>query len=612
MQLSWKARAWELARVVGRYVWDFHLRSELAPWKFARRIWSQGPAMRGASGALFVLAIGAGVAGKVAAPSETQRAVLEWTFFALCALAFGTAAGAAAGWGASGFAVLAPWLAYFAIVTASALGGTAWRAAITFPIFALLLVAWRLCVAEQRRGRAAVLWTLFALGAGWVTSGLSGFRAALDLTWQVGGALCGAILAAAGFIAAWARRSRPAFPLSFGRTLALAGGALGAVLALSASQDRALTTSWAASSFPQLDFVVTLFWFWSGAGFGLSLWRVVDWTTRRAFRLGLGRPILIGAPALWVVALAVEYCIVHWHLGQVELRLSAEAHAALTLAAVAAFAWWRLRGRLTARRLLDLEMIWIVAFLALFALNSKATGFAALGPGEKASGLAGAVAFVGVLGIVARAERDWNTTSDRHLGVYVAWAGTFIAILVADLLEPALQLDKQMAVQVFEGMATLGLPLAIHGHLTRGARRAERVPVLANLAWFVLGMLIAFGLMHAESADWRWLVAAIPIWALLLVAGRAIHPSWDRLAGAMAGTMLAAGTTFYWRLPTVFCVPFHPAVPSVEMLTLWYRARPFDLTTELAVTGAGLAAGALCGWVVFVDRSPRAARAQNS
>jgi hypothetical protein len=72
----------------------------------------------------------------------------------------------------------------------------------------------------------------------------------------------------------------------------------------------------------------------------------------------------------------------------------------------------------------------------------------------------------------------------------------------------------------------------------------------------------------------------------------------------MAGCMLAAGTTLYWRLPITFCIPFHPAIPSLEQLTLWHEARrTFGLDVQLAVTLGGLAIGAMCGWLVFTGRS---------
>jgi hypothetical protein len=264
---------------------------------------------------------------------------------------------------------------------------------------------------------------------------------------------------------------------------------------------------------------------------------------------------------------------------------------------------WKRRGRLTPRRLIDLNTFWVVGCLALFAVASKLETFDSFLTTTAATGLAVAAAIIGVLGIVSRTEKDWTAASGRRVGLYVAWAGAFIAIMVADQVDPSWRLDQQMAVQVFEGMLTLGVPLAIHGRLARRAPAANRFPVLTHLLFFVIGMLVAFGIMHVDYADWRWLLISIPAWGGILWVARRFCPSWDRLAGAMAGAMLAAGTTLYWRLPMTICVPFHPAIPSLETLTLWYEARrALGFDVQLGLTFAGIAAGALSGWLVFRGR----------
>jgi hypothetical protein len=215
--------------------------------------------------------------------------------------------------------------------------------------------------------------------------------------------------------------------------------------------------------------------------------------------------------------------------------------------------------------------------------------------------------------MVSRAEGDWTAASDRRVALYAAWGGACVAILVADPLDPTWRMDQQRAVQVFEGMFTLGLPLAIHGRLARHAPAARRVPVLTHVACFVTGNLVALAVMRIDHADWRWLLGALPIWCLILVGARGLCRSWDRLAGAMAGTMLAAGTTVYWRLPGVFCVPFRPPIPSVETLTTWYQTRAtLGLDAQLALTLAGVASGALGGWLVFSGRPAPGADATRS
>ena len=54
----------------------------------------------------------------------------------------------------------------------------------------------------------------------------------------------------------------------------------------------------------------------------------------------------------------------------------------------------------------------------------------------------------------------------------------------------------------------------------------------------------------------------------------------------------------YWRLPATLSVPFHSAIPSIEVLTRWYDVRrSLSLETELLITFAGVPLGALCGWI---------------
>ena len=284
----------------------------------------------------------------------------------------------------------------------------------------------------------------------------------------------------------------------------------------------------------------------------------------------------------------------------VELQLAAPGHLALTLGALAVLMWWWWRGRVTPRSVIDLNTIWAVSLLALVAVTSKLTAFASLGSDATANGVAIGGAFVGVLGPVSRSERDWAAPTDRHVALYAAWALAFIAILVADELDPSWRLDQQMAVQVFEGMFTLGLPLAIHGRLAHRTPAASRVPALAHITLLVAGHARGSGPDADRSCRLAVAVGGHPAWLVVLLVARWRHPAWDRLGGTLAGAMLAAGTTLYWRLPTTFCVPFRPAFPSLETLSLWSEARrTLGFDAQLAVTLGGLALGALCGWLVF-------------
>ena len=609
---KWKRSLEELATAPFSYLWQFHLKSRVASWALARRISRLGWPLRIVIAALIVLSAVAAMASRIANPSEAQRAALDITFLALSALAFGTGAAAMAGWGATGFAAIAPWLAYFSITSTSMLAETRARILIAVPIWALLFVGWQLCVADTRRWRGALAWAFLAGGAGWLTSGLSGFRAALDVSRATGAALFGILLALAGVVAWWWRRNQENSPPAFGEVVALTSGVLAAVLGMSALYDRQATVSWVTAFFPQLDLLVTLFWFWSGGGFALAILKLVDWTTRRGVRMGLGRALVLGAPAVWIVAGIWEGYVASGpeHMRSAELPFVAQAHLFVTVGALSLVAWWRARNRFTARRVIELNTVWVVAFLALLALASKLSAFGADGLSPRASEFVVSAAIIGVVGTLARAEQDWSIAADRRVALYAAWAGIFVVILIADQLDPSWQLAHNRAIQAFEGMLTLGLPLAVYARITRRQRGSKRIPVLTHLSWFMLGTIVAFGIMQFNATDPRWLLAAVPLWMLALIVNRGLRPLDDRLTVAMAGAMLGAGTTMYWRLPATMSVPFHAAVPSIEVLAGWYEfRRSMSLGTELLVTFGGILIGALCGWIAaatFVRTRPDA------
>jgi hypothetical protein len=596
----WKRSLEELASAPFSYVWQFHLKSRVAAWALARRIWRLDRSLRVVLAAVVVLSAAAALASRIDAPTEGQRAAIDFIFLALCALAFGICAAALAGWGAISFAAITPWLAYFSVSGTSMLAETPARVLIAFPVWTLAYVGWRLCVADARRARGALIWVAIAGGAGWLTAGLSGFRAVLDLSRATSAVLFAFLLALAGVVAWWWRRGRTNAAPTFGDIAMLTGGMMALVLAVSAIHDRTATISWVSAFFPQLDYLATLFWLWSGGGFALAILKLVDWMTRRALRTGLGRPLVVGAPIAWIAAGIWEWLIARGNGGarSAALAFVAQVHLAVTLSTLGVVTWWRFRGRLTARRVVELNTVWVVAFLALLALASKLAVFDPAAMSAGASELVMGATLAGVFWTLARAEKDWSGTADRRVALYAAWGVTFVAILIADRLDPSWQLSENRAIQVFEGMLTLGLPLAVHARITRRRRGSKRIPVLTHLAWFMLGTLVAFGIMQFNATDPRWLIVAIPIWLCLLLARRAIGASDDRLTVAMAGAMLAAGTTMYWRLPATMSIPFQAAIPSIDVLAGWYEfRRSMTLGTELFVTFGGLPMGALCGWI---------------
>ena len=140
-------------------------------------------------------------------------------------------------------------------------------------------------------------------------------------------------------------------------------------------------------------------------------------------------------------------------------------------------------------------------------MTSKLVAFATLGASTPSSGPALAAAIIGVLGIVSRVEGDWSETSLRDLALYAAWGATFTAIVVAGRLSPAARIDEHQAVQVFEGMFTLGLPVAVYGRRSRRAPRPARAGARPLLLLFVLGTVAALdsitmvALAHAGGAS---------------------------------------------------------------------------------------------------------------
>lgn len=604
-----KHRLKRLARLPVDYVWNWHLKGHLLPWKFGVRVWRLGWALRTVIGAILILAALAAFVGRFHFFHGFETSILQGLFLAVCSLVFGTSTAAAAGWGIGGVALVAPWLAYFAMAGTNLLGTTPLRPLIAFPVWTLLAVAWRLAVSARPQTWTVALWIALAMGTGLLTSGVTGFRQALGLDWPTGGSLLGSLLALMGGLAWWQFQSRVK-PPAFGSILLLSSASLAGPLAASAWHEPNATVSWVVNQFPQLDFLVTLFWLWSGGGFAMSLFKTVDWTTKKAVRVGLARLLVWGAPLVWIVAAGLEYALALAPAARMsatshtlDLRLAARAHFILTLLSVGLFLWWRWIKGITARRIIDLNSLWIVSFFGLLAVMTKLSGFTTIQAQQALTGAALAASILGVLSIVSRMERDWSSRGPREVALYIAWGGAFIAILFADQLDPTWRIDQNMSVQVFEGMLTLGLPLIVHHRIVARSKGATRPCVLVQLTLIVLGMLVAFAVMHLNYADWPWLGLSLPLWIFLLCIVRRLHPAWDRLAGAMAGVMLAAGTTLYWRIPIAFCIPFRPGFPSIETLAEWYRARGvLSLEAQLGLTLAGIAAGALSGWMVFRGR----------
>lgn len=593
------------------YFQRFHLAKHTALARFIIRIWDEGGSPRAILVILLGLALATGLTGLD--QPWSQRISQERILLAFIVLAFACGTAISVRWRMWAFILSGVWLTYMSILVGSLLGETPWRMSLALPILTVAVTGWFVCRAQKTFFEGAMGWFAIAMGAGYMTSGITGFRAALGLEPLQGQLLLGQLYVLAGAVAWWVTRHREFETPNFSLVLAAAGIAMTIPVVVGASIDLHMTAWWGSDSLKNVGFLATMFWFWVGGQFAFGIWKLTDFSIRRTVRLGMGRTLAWVSPLFWIGLVMLEYLsLTGW--GQAapvmqaagfagksvpEMRTAWDWHVVLTGGTILLLLVLLGMRRLTYRRLIDLNTFWFAGYLVLLAVVAKMVSF--VQPGGSNSGLTlwtVPVVLVGLMVDLVRAERNWGKRTSRDVTVYLAWIAAIFAIALAGHLFEDWALGNQTKLQMLLGMLTIGLPLAIYGRTVFFHRPMTKIPVLTQVIMIVLGSSMACGIMHLNYLNPVWLLLAAPLILAVLLVQRARHPHWSRASGAMAGAMMAAGLINYWLHPEAHLIPYVSHFPKDGLI--WLEARK-AVTFDLMVAGifAATGAGALLGWLVF-------------
>jgi len=593
------------------YFQKFHLAKHTALARFLVRIWDEGGSPRAILVALLALALATGLSGLD--QPWSQRITQERILLAFIVLAFACGTAISTRWRMWAFILAGVWLTYMGLLVASPLGKTPWRMTLALPTLTVAVTGWFVCRAQKNFREGAIGWALIAMGAGYMTSGVSGFRAALKLEPLQGQLLLGQLYLLTGAAAWWLTRYRRFEPPNFSMVLAAAGTSLAVPAIIGAHVDLHMTAWWGSDSLKNVSFLATLFWFWVGGQFAFGLWKLTDWSIRRTVRLGMGRMLAWVSPLLWIGLIVLEYLAVSgW--GQVtpvlqfagftgktapEMETVMSWHSVLTGGTL--FLLLLLLGmrKLSYRRLIDLNTFWFAGYLVLLAVMAKMVSF--VQPGGSNSGLTLwtiPVVLIGLMVDLVRAERNWGKRTSQDVTLYLGWIAAIFAIALAGHLFEDWALGNETKLQMLLGMLTIGLPLAIYGRTAFFHRPVTKVPVLTQVLMIVLGSFMACGILHVNYFNPAFLLLAIPLMLAVLLVLRARHPRWSRAAGSMAGAMMAAGLINYWLHPEAYLIPYMSHFPKDGLI--WLDAREV-VTFDQKLGGIFIAtgAGAILGWLVF-------------
>ncbi len=625
--LPFRDRAWMWTRQLGAgglsWVTTFHVKKRLEPWKFVRRVWAEGAAMRVLLVTMLVLAAASVVvADRVAAGDsavETWRGVVQ---VALLWIAWSVATAAATRLPAWAFPLATLWLGQTAMLTTGLAFSKTPVAAI--PMAWLVVVGgWR-CLTEPGKWAALLGWVIMCVVGGLYTAGPSGFRQWTGLEFGAGVTTMAALLLALGAVVRWALPRAKAAALqgasvSFG--LVLTGSALvfGGMLAAVWARDHAVLLEWVPDLMRNVDLTVALFWMWLGGGFMLGIWKTVDWGTRRVARLNLTHLVLWAVTTLAVVVLGLEVAVGYrghaaveplalklsvsfpafhqWSMGVSYVQWAAcRLHVWVTLGFLLLLAVQWLRGRLSWSFWITATSVWIVSYLALTALESSRRALVETAWQAPRGGLMAVAAVVfGCLVDLQGVQKNWQKVPSARIEFFVGWLVVACSVVLVAYLASAGYADTERKLFIVQGMLQLGLVRTVYARAVRRTPVERQISLGDQAVMGLAGYLLGYVLIATRlSGLWPAVAGGLAI-STLLVAFRRRRQMWNQAAGAMAGAMAASGALLYWTNPLPLGVP----LVQLERFITRGPLMTGDSTEQLAIVAFCSALGALCGWFVF-------------
>jgi len=581
---------------------QFFRRSEIEPRlrtvALVRRIWAQGAADR----AVFIGLIGLTAAAVLASTplvSEPLAAGLRGVArIGLFVTAWSVTLAAASR--PLTLVLVSPWLIFF-----SQIAFGVWNAT---PI-AVVPAAWlgwtffRMSAGESSRTSRIVWWMIAAFGLGYVTAGPSGFRKLLDLAHPEAPhvlraqLVLGALLAAAGTVALHRTRGRPRPVRSFVFTLSGAVVCIGFAAAASVMEHPNATIESIGEVFSVAASVVVLFWLWTAGSFAGASLKLTEWTIGRIAERLPRRAVRFGIPAVLAAATLAEWVAIRGP-GPLSLgMIGALGHFWVGLASLTLMASWRLLGRLSTSRLIEILIWWIIAWIVCQGFANASDAVVASTSGSL-QGLSLAIVSLGLIFELAAMKSNWlNASTDQirtHLGLVVI----VVACAAALATVPGSQWPETRSLMVLYGMIHLGVPVAIYARWQQLCRPTSPLPVVTRVAVFAAGYLTALVALAVEPQHPVSLLLSVPFLLCTLVVVRG--PSLRRADGMLAGALFGAGLVSCWMWP-------HPPILPPFIARTWQQGLP-DFQTfshqPLTTAHAGLVLGvwllgAGLGWLVF-------------
>lgn len=416
-------------------------------------------------------------------------------------------------------------------------------------------------------------------------------------------------------------------------------GVMGLGLGLSLWRSRSLTAGWVGSVADMAGTWTGLLWFWLGCGFGLAvLSGLLDSDRNRLRLLALGRTGWT-LPVAWLGITAVEWILAHhpelfakmgvptgisnWLQGAESLRarLIFEAHAwvgVVILVLGLGFLW---QGRVTVRLLPRLQLVWVTAFLGIWAgsdglleafLDSGAAGTLLLPEGGEGS--AGRLVFFGGGGLIFILVGGlcwWvgRVVLERSLSGEGRLAGRVGALALAcgwlSLTGvPAGTGAGQCAEAALLGMVHFALPMILIWKWNRKSPVGAGLGMGLQAALGLAGLYMTLPWLERDPGDITQL-GLLPVeWAVALFLLKWRRPGLPASGGALAGMLLASAGVAGWMQPGLFFpeVPLFSALnPPLHVGSAegGWGDRDFFGSAHFALLMLMAAAGAVLGALIF-------------